>query len=247
MQLIQLTELESVEPCPYLPGRDKQYEYFLAMEVSAAELSGLLAQGWRKFGPYYFRVACPGCRLCLPLRVDVGNFATSRSQRRLLRKSAAVSFRFGPLRPDEEVYELYRRHSLIRFGIETDREAFHNLFYLSSCPALQSELYLNDRLVGVGFLDRGADALSSVYFSYDPDDALLQPGTLSILAEIEHARRLGLPWYYLGYHVPGSTKMADKNHFRPRQQFDWSRHCWQTLTSAPESHPLVGDAGSAAP
>ena len=40
-------------------------------------------------------------------------------------------------------------------------------FYSPSTPSLQSEFYINGELIGLGFLDRGKDCLSSVYFIYD--------------------------------------------------------------------------------
>ncbi|MRR38689.1 arginyltransferase, partial [bacterium] len=46
------------------------------------------------------------------------------------------------------------------------------------------------------------------------------------LKEIGQARALGLRYYYLGYFIPGSPRMAYKDHFRPRQYYDWSSSRW---------------------
>jgi arginine-tRNA-protein transferase len=235
MQLLRPRQLEEPSPCPYLPGRQKRCEYFLADGVAPAELSALLADGWRKFGPYYFRPACEGCRLCLPLRVPTTDFAPSRSQRRLLRRDASLRVEFAPLRFVPRIFELYRAHAAERFGQEADLEDFLFSFYSPSCPALQSEVYLGDELVAVGFLDRAADALSSVYFCYDPRHSGLGLGTFGALAEIEHARALGLPWYYLGYYVPGCGRMAYKDHFRPRQHLDRTTGAWREIAGKPGS------------
>ena len=61
MQILKPVALDSLEPCPYLGDREKQFEYFCAVGLSAGELGGRLAEGWRKFGPYFFRPACPCC------------------------------------------------------------------------------------------------------------------------------------------------------------------------------------------
>ena len=51
-------------------------------------------------------------------------------------------------------------------------------------------------------------------------------GTYIILDHIERARRLGLPYLYLGYWVEGSQKMAYKARFQPQErlgQNGWER------------------------
>jgi len=226
MRLLSEPTHDQLEPCPYLPDRQKRYRYFYALELSAAELDGLLRAGWRKFGPYFFRPDCPGCRSCIPLRVPVDAFAPSRSQRRVLRANRDVEVRFGALQLTEEVFRIYREHAAGRFDQPTSLEEFAASFYLPSCPALQSELHLAGTQIGVGFLDVAAAGLSSVYFSYDPRYAGRSPGILGALLEIEQARRLGLAYYYLGYYVPGSPRMAYKDRFRPREHLDWQSGRW---------------------
>ncbi|HEC16183.1 MAG TPA: arginyltransferase, partial [Sedimenticola sp.] len=56
------------------------------------------------------------------------------------------------------------------------------------------------------------------------------PGVLAILWQIQAARRLGLPWLYLGYWVPGCKKMSYKAQYRPLQLF--SQGQWQEFTRA---------------
>ncbi len=234
MQIIQPQQRDALEACPYLPERQKQFEYFLAGHLSQQELSHVLAEGWRKFGIYYFKPACPGCRQCIPLRVPTGRFAPSRSQRRILRRNAHLRVRFAPLRFSDRAFAIYRDHSRQRFDLEPSLEDFLHGFYLPSCPGLQSEIYLDDELVAVGFLDRGTDALSSVYFCFDTRYAHLNLGTYGALQEIAYARQLGLSYYYLGYFVPGCASMAYKDLFRPRQHFDWGSQLWAEVEDSPD-------------
>ena len=233
MQLYQSPRLGEPCPCPYLADRVYVPEYFLAGGLSAGELAPLLAAGWRKFGLYFFRPACPECRQCLPLRVAVDCFTPSASQRRVLRRNADLQVSCGPLRYSEAAFALYQAHSRVRFGQESDHEGFMASFYQSSCPALQLEVRLQGALVGLGILDLAGDGLSSVYFCFDPRHSRRNLGTFGALQEIELTRQLGLPWYYLGYFVPGSPRMAYKDHFRPRQHFDWASQCWQEVTAPP--------------
>ena len=71
-----------------------------------------------------------------------------------------------------------------------------------------------------------ADGLSMVYSFYDPAMADRSLGTFMILDHIERARRLGLPYLYLGYWVEGSKKMDYKARFRPQERLmpsGWTR------------------------
>ena len=61
---------------------------------------------------------------------------------------------------------------------------------------------------------------------YDPADVRRSLGTLMILEHIERAKRLGLPYLYLGYWVEGSRKMAYKARFLPQERLGvngWER------------------------
>ncbi|HOO72516.1 MAG TPA: arginyltransferase [Spirochaetota bacterium] len=231
MILLQEPFLSDTHDCPYLPGQRCRYEYFFAIDVNSEELSHLLEEGWRKFGAYFFRPNCPGCRKCIPLRVLVPDFSRSKSQRRVQRKGSAVSVYFGPLRYSNRIYEIYQDHSLTRFGRKTEKEDFISSFYTQSCPMLQSEYSLDNKLIAAGFLDRGSNSLSSVYFIFDTQYAHLRLGTLSVLKEIDYARSLGLEYYYLGYWIRQNRSMAYKNRFYPQEQYDWESGKWRHIAN----------------
>lgn len=226
MILLKPSELDDLSPCPYLPEKKKQYEYFLAHNLNEQEISYLLSEGWRKFGIYFFRTSCPDCRNCIPLRVPTADFSPSKSQRRNLKKNENIVVKFGQPQFNYRAYEIYEAHSKTRFSQDCDMELFIQNFYTPSCPGLQSEYYLDDKLIGVGFLDRGVDCLSSIYFVFDPEYEQMGLGTLSILKEIEHAHTLGLTYYYLGYYVAACDRMSYKDRFRPRQHYDWVTEEW---------------------
>ncbi|NIQ93234.1 MAG: arginyltransferase [Desulfuromonadales bacterium] len=240
MQILRSRQVDEPSPCPYLPGRQRQFEYFWAMELSDGELGDLLEKGWRKFGPYYFRPNCPDCRACIPVRIAVADFSPSRSQKRVLRKNRDLQVSFGPLHFTDRVFEIYSRHAEDRFRQDSDLEDFLAGFYISSCPTMQIDIRLDGLLIGVGFLDRAESALSSVYFCFDPAFSRRNLGTFSILQEIERARRLGLSHHYLGYFVPGCRHMLYKDHFRPRDHLDWQSGAWKTVTDRPGSAAGAG-------
>jgi arginine-tRNA-protein transferase len=81
-------------------------------------------------------------------------------------------------------------------------------------------------LLAVALTDVLSDGLSMVYSYYDPDQRSRSLGTYIILDHIIRAKRLGLPYVYLGYWVEGSPKMDYKRRFLPQErlaQEGWTR------------------------
>ena len=80
--------------------------------------------------------------------------------------------------------------------------------------------------MAVALTDVLSDGLSMVYSFYDPEHGARSLGTYMVLDHITRARRMGLPYAYLGYWVEGSKKMAYKARFRPQERLGmngWDR------------------------
>jgi arginine-tRNA-protein transferase len=73
-------------------------------------------------------------------------------------------------------------------------------------------------LVAVALTDVLSDGLSMVYSFFEPAEESRSLGTFMILDHITRARRLGLPYVYLGYWIDGSRKMDYKGRFLPQQR-----------------------------
>ena len=71
--------IEPPRQCDYLADRRASLEYKVMADVSPEELEFLLARGWRRLGPFYFRPACAGCFECVSLRIPVGAFVPTAS------------------------------------------------------------------------------------------------------------------------------------------------------------------------
>ena len=81
-------------------------------------------------------------------------------------------------------------------------------------------------LKAVALCDRLSDGISMVYSFYDPSEPALSLGTYMIMEHVAFARRLGLPYLYLGYWIEGSEKMAYKARFTPQERLgaeQWER------------------------
>lgn len=72
-------------------------------------------------------------------------------------------------------------------------------------------------LVAVTLCDRLSDGISMVYSFFDPDLSARSLGTYMILDHVEFARKLELPYVYLGYWIKGSAKMDYKTRFTPQE------------------------------
>ena len=97
-----------------------------------------------------------------------------------------------------------------------------------------------DRLTAVCLTDVLDDGLSMVYSFFHPDQARRSLGSHVILDHVEIAREAGLPYVYLGYWVPGSSKMGYKAGFSALEVYVGGK--WQRLKDPDafeaETHPL---------
>ena len=204
-------------PCPYLPGQYWRSEAYLVDRMDGSVYERLMERGFRRSGHIVYRPRCRTCRECQPFRVRVDDFVPTRSMRRVLRQNADISVEADPPTPTEEKFEVYLRYLLDRHDGPRDREfdAFRTFLYESSTETIEFTYRLDGRVIGASLADRVPRGLSSVYMYFDPDFGERSLGTFSVLWEIEFCRRAAWPFYYLGYYVAGSSKMAYKARFQP--------------------------------
>jgi arginine-tRNA-protein transferase len=159
----------------------------------------------------------------------VKKFLVSKSQRRLLKKNETTQVTFNSLVYDDEIFDIYKEHSVERFGKQVDREEFKNNFCVISCPSILSKYYVNGTLAAAGFLDVTSKGLSSVYFVFKKKYQHLGLGKYSILKEIEYSMQNKLEYYYLGYYVKGNSIMEYKTHFYPYECYNWNEERWEVV------------------
>ena len=213
--------------CSYLPEERSSLEYRVMGQISESAFQRLLERGWRRHGRNFFRPACPSCRKCISLRVDVEAFRPTKSQRKAWNKNADVRLEVANATVTAEhirLYNAWHADMHVRSGWRNDRmdaSTYAEVFLAGEWPfAREFRYYRGDRLIGVGLVDVLPEALSSVYFYHDPDWRPESPGTFTVLKEIEYARETGRPYLYLGYWIAECQSMAYKARFGPHEILD---------------------------
>lgn len=213
-----------------IPIRD---EGFIAWQVPPEEMDRLWAEGWRHFGPLFYRYAQAqhgGALMDVrPLRIDLRAFRLSKSQRRTLAKNRDLVVRVQPTRLDDARRALFHKHKQ-RFteNIPDSLEDFLGAEpSLGPCANLEVSATLNGRLVAASYLDVGHRAVSSIYAFFDPDHHRRSLGLFTMLAEIEWALQRDCRYYYPGYVYLQPSHYDYKKQFHGLESYDW--RVWQPM------------------
>ncbi len=220
--------------CPYLAGRlERKLFTHLTHDKPDALVDNLLKGGFRRSQNVAYMPYCEGCQACISVRVLVDYFEPGRSLRRVLNANADVVARRLKPRPTPEQYRLFRSYIDDRHGdggmADMTVLDYAMMIEDSIVDTSVTEYRLRDvdrdgedggpgRLIGVALTDRLSDGLSMVYSFYETDMPGRSLGSFMILDHIEQARRLGLPYLYLGYWIEGSRKMSYKTRFQPQER-----------------------------
>jgi arginyl-tRNA--protein-N-Asp/Glu arginylyltransferase len=214
--------------CDHSPDHICRREYLVVATMGPDEYMVYLLAGWRRFGYTLFRQNCSGRNACRSLRVDAACFRLDRNQRRTRKANeGAIRLCIGnpevtPLKVDL-VDRFHSDRSETRGWPRSepgDAAEFARRFVLNPFPTQEWCYFLDDVLVGVGYVDELAGGLSAIYFARDPTYSDRSLGTWNALCLLDRARALGLAHVYLGYHALGCPSLQYKARFRPNQSLD---------------------------
>ena len=223
------------QPCPYVPGRQESKAVTELNTLDAVHLHDVLSRaGFRRSHSLAYRPACPHCNACVPARVRVQEFQLTKSMRRTMRRNVDLTHHETQAFATEEQYELFRwyeqaRHSEGEMAL-MDFNDYRSM--VEDTPVDTVTIEFRDpsgTLAAVALTDRLSDGLSGVYKFFSPQRENLSPGTFVILWHIERARALGLSYFYLGYWIAESPKMAYKARFMPLEIL--TETGWEKLTT----------------
>ncbi|KEO51637.1 arginyltransferase [Thioclava pacifica] len=243
------------QPCPYLDGRSER-KLFTALQGEGAEKlnNALSRQGFRRSQNVLYRPSCADCTACLSARIRVADFEPTKSQRRVLKRNADLRRTATSPWATEEQFALFRRYLDTRHadGGMADMDIFEFAAMIEETPVKSRVIEYRESaetpgslraLIATCLTDVLDDGLSMVYSFYEPERIKDSLGTYLILDHIEIARRVGLPYVYLGYWVPGSRKMGYKANFAALEIYKGG--AWTDIgdpaSHETETHPLSVD------
>lgn len=213
------------EPCSYIRENSQTIHYKIIRNATKEHCESLILRGWRRFGAMYFRPICQECRSCESLKIDVANYAFSKSERRVLRKNAHLEtiIRSPALSRDHlelfDRYHRYKHHTRSWDEPKVDPKNYYASFIQGHGDFGYEILYFDNRtLVAVDLVDILDEGISSVYCYYDPEYTHLSLGRYTLLQQIRFAQELGLKWVYLGYYVESCQSLAYKAEYKPYLQ-----------------------------
>jgi len=199
----------------------------------AGELNDLLTHGgFRRSQSIAYRPACDQCHACVSVRVIADEFRPSRTFRRVLARNADLSGELRSAVPTSEQYSVFRayldhRHRLggmadmtvldYAMMVEDSHVETRLIEYRRRTGSSLAAARTGD-LIAVALTDILSDGLSMVYSFFEPGETSRSLGTFMILDHIARARRMGLPYVYLGYWIENSQKMGYKSRYLPQQR-----------------------------
>ncbi len=225
-------------PCSYLPGREAATLFADPQrQMTPALYSALSDYGFRRSGDYVYRPRCGACQECLPCRIPVEQFKPDRSQRRVWKHNLDLTVQIMPPDRDGEHFTLYQRYLRKRHDDGAmdadDREQYLRFLTSSWCDTWFVLFRAGQKLVAVAVVDQFSQGLSAVYTFYDPDEEQRSLGTMAVLWQIEQAKRMALPYLYLGYYIAESRKMAYKQRFHPLELYQGGKWAPRHTPPAP--------------
>lgn len=209
---------------------------FYSEKIALAELDSLLADGWRHFGPNFFRynlaVYEDEIRHVVPLRIRLSEFRLSKSQLRVLKRNDDLTISIEPISITTEVEALFHRHKQ-RFK-QHPTESIYTFVSeypeLEPCETLQQSIRTQDgKLLSAGFFDVGENSLSGIYTAFEPTETRRSLGIFTMLKEIEFAIENGKEFYYQGYCYSGRSFYDYKKRFHGTEAYGWKGE-WAPLS-----------------
>jgi len=225
--------LTAPSPCPYLAGQMERKVFTHLVGNRASALNEILTQGgFRRSQNIAYRPACETCKACVSVRVPVDRFKMTKSFRRVVERNRDILGARVEAAPSSEQYSLFRayldaRHaeggmadmSVLDYAMMVEDTHVETMMveYRFRGPDSSFSGQGEGSLIATALTDVLSDGLSMVYSFYEPDYPDRSLGTMMILDHIARARRMGLPYVYLGYWVQGSRKMGYKARFQPQE------------------------------
>jgi len=213
---------EENKQCPYFDNKTSDTRYHYIQKCDVNTYTNMLERGWRRFGRVYFVPECTSCDDCKTIRIDIKNFAYSKSQKRILNKNKdlEVYVQKPSMSIDHiNLFNKYHKHMQDKKNWKENviDPSEYKSAYIDGAGEFGQEIlyFLDDKLIAVALCDMTADVMSSVYCYYDHDYENRSLGKYSILAQISMAKQANVPHLFLGYWIKDHFSMGYKENYMP--------------------------------
>ncbi|WP_158969768.1 arginyltransferase [Paraglaciecola sp. L3A3] len=218
-------------PCSYLPNQHEQLLVLITDNPPDAEqYNYLIAAGFRRSGLQIYRPHCQECKACESIRLPVGLFKYSKSQKRIWNRNKDLQVKISE-QNKPEYYALYESYVNQRHAdgsmFPASQEQYQGFIVNPWDKALYIELFDKDELIAVAVTDNLVSSLSALYTFFKPDQDKRSLGTFCVLQQIELAKKLNKEYLYLGYQIDDCAKMRYKQNFLPHERFFEEK--WQLI------------------
>ena len=188
----------------------------------------LLDKGYRRYGKELYRPDCKTCTECQIIRIPVNEFVMTKSQKRVWSRGNKV-IKHKIVKPEYNaekviIYQKYLdfQHQDINDPRKKEKvnEQYYKEFLVNTFlgdKTYELQLHIENKIVGVGIIDKVNNILSAVYFMFHPDYNKYSLGTYAILLGIDLAKKWNLEYYYPGYFIKNCKAMNYKSKFGPSE------------------------------
>ena len=210
--------------CSYIDKMDSQSLVVTPYKsIDQNIFQDLIEKGFRMSGQYIYKPSCKSCTACIPIRLSVQKFLSSRSQKRIFKKHQHFDVREVSLTFKQEHFDLYskyqnKRHSSIN-NDQNKIDDYNDFLIKSNVNSKLVEFWDGDLLKIVSIIDMMSDGISAVYTFFDPDDEKVSYGTYSIIWLINWCKTQQFKYMYLGYLIGECNKMKYKTNFKPYELY----------------------------
>jgi Putative arginyl-tRNA:protein arginylyltransferase len=163
-----------------------------------------------------------------PTRYFVENVEITKSMRRVLAQNADLRSVTRPLRITPAKEKLYIEHHFSRFGSLPSEPLNKRYQYIVHHPAtlLETCFFLENELIAFSIFEVGDYSIWSNLGVWSPAHAERSLGIMTVLSEMEYARKHRAYIYYMGHFFPSNSAYQYKLRFRPMDLYDWDNECW---------------------
>lgn len=207
-------------PCSYLSNQQASTVFVDPSLGITKHLNSQLSElGFRRSGAHIYRPDCEGCQACISCRIPVASFSCRRRHRKVLNRNLDITVSEAATLHCQESFDLYCAYIRQRHAdgdmYPASEEQYLSFIATKTESTRFFKFHCGQDLLAVSVLDELATGLSAVYTFYDAAQSRRSLGNYVILWQIQLARKMQLPYLYLGYWVKQCDKMRYKSQFRP--------------------------------